>query len=339
MGNVPQVFRDITEDGNVWDQDKIVLPSHADVLSEQQVLPSLFLAPDASSMKASVSRSSLTGSVRSGSSRCLSFSDDSNDGFSDVPFGTFLDDLPSQVVLQTTCLCARKSWAEDLSPCRRSKPRWLPLGPETRLLLSEARLRLLRPQLPITCRMARAWRLLYDPRVHGVSIGTFFRQCQAWPGETLILVEDAEGSVFGALASQTWHVSNRRHFGQPSCFAFRFDRTEAGEEIDLYPWAGVNQYFLFADSGGLKVGGGRSAAIWIDADFLKGASGACDTFGTAAPLSSSEEFVVRRFECWGFDTAAELDSNEANLPSQDSRLLLREQAWEQARGARHFQAS
>ena len=27
--------------------------------------------------------------------------------------------------------------------------------------------------------MARAWRLLYDPRVHGVSIGTFFRQCQA----------------------------------------------------------------------------------------------------------------------------------------------------------------
>ena len=59
--------------------------------------------------------------------------------------------------------------------------------------------------------MARAWRLLYDPRVHGVSIGTFFRQCQAehschaftaafateasvvleaWPGETLILVED-----------------------------------------------------------------------------------------------------------------------------------------------------
>ncbi|CAE7736568.1 Hagh [Symbiodinium microadriaticum] len=620
MGNVPQVFRDITEDGNVWDQDKIVLPSHADVLSEQQVLPSLFLAPDASSMKASVSRSSLTGSVRSGSSRCLSFSDDSNDGFSDVPFGTFLDDLPSQVVLQTTCLCARKSWAEDLSPCRRSKPRWLPLGPETRLLLSEgsgselpevydvpsdgtsrikivkalsdnymylvvatdsaravaidpaegektaalcksleidlvavlnthyhadhsggnaflasalpglevvvgerdadrtpavtrrvqdgesielaglsfrcvatpchtrghvcffldaddgqapalfsgdalfvagcgrfmegtalsmrrtlhalaalpknsrlfcgheytvgnleyalslepssnllkdrldaakakraeglptvpstlleeqehnpfflalnsegvddltelsrlrrgkdtftfpgkiitmvldvqsyfyppvdeARLRLLRPQLPITCRMARAWRLLYDPRVHGVSIGTFFRQCQAWPGETLILVEDAEGSVFGALASQTWHVSNRRHFGQPSCFAFRFDRTEAGEEIDLYPWAGVNQYFLFADSGGLKVGGGRSAAIWIDADFLKGASGACDTFGTAAPLSSSEEFVVRRFECWGFDTAAELDSNEANLPSQDSRLLLREQAWEQA---------
>ena len=29
-----------------------------------------------------------SGSVRSGSSRCLSFSDDSNDGFSDVPFGT-----------------------------------------------------------------------------------------------------------------------------------------------------------------------------------------------------------------------------------------------------------
>jgi len=174
--------------------------------------------------------------------------------------------------------------------------------------------------------------------VHGVSIGTFFRQCQAWPGETLIFVEDVEGSVFGAFASQTWQVSTRRHFGEPSCFVFRFHRTEAGEDIELYPWAGVNQYFLFADSGGLKVGGGRSAAIWIDADFLKGASGACETFGTSAPLSSSEEFVVRCFECWGFDTADQV-SNEADFPSQDSRLLLREQAWEQARGARRFQLS
>ncbi|CAE7441374.1 Oxr1 [Symbiodinium natans] len=297
------------------------------------MLPSLFLAPEASSLKASVSRTSLTGSLRSASSRCLSFSDESNDGLSEeASCGSFFAKLPSQVVLQTTGSLSRSYWAEDLSPCRRSKQRWLPVLPEGRRLLSEARLRLIRPQLPISCRIASAWRLLYDPRVHGVSIGTFFRQCQAWPGETLIFIEDAEGSVFGALASHTWHVASRQHFGQPSCFVFRFVCTEAGEDIEVYPWAGTNQYFLFADSGGLKIGGGRSPAIWINADFLKGASGPCETFGTTAPLSGSEEFVVRSFECWGFDTATE------QVTCEDARLLLREQAWEQARGVRQFRA-
>ncbi|CAJ1425490.1 unnamed protein product [Effrenium voratum] len=95
MGNVQQVFRDITEDGNVWDQESLVLPCHKDVLSEDALpLPSLFLAPGAS-LKTSASRSTL------GSE---SFSE-SEDGF-----GNF-DLTPQKVVLQSTGLFTSR-WEE-----------------------------------------------------------------------------------------------------------------------------------------------------------------------------------------------------------------------------------
>ncbi|CAJ1360227.1 unnamed protein product, partial [Effrenium voratum] len=101
--------------------------------------------------------------------------------------------------------------------------------------------------------LASAWRLLYCPAIHGVSIGTFFRQCQAWPGETLLLMEDTQGKIFGGFASQTWQVAQRQHFGQPDCFVFSFQ----DGALELHSWAGENRYFLFADSSGLKLGGGR----------------------------------------------------------------------------------
>ncbi|CAK9066723.1 unnamed protein product, partial [Durusdinium trenchii] len=195
-----------------------------------------------------------------------------------------------------------------------------------------ARLQLLRPELPIKCRVASSWRLLYRPEVHGVSMGTFFRQCQvsreASPSETLILVEDTEGAVFGGFASHTWHVA-QRHFGHADCFVFRFE-----EDLQVHRWAGLNSYFLFADASGLKLGGGRHPALWIDRDFLRGASGPCETFGTAGALHGvvpelSGDFVVKTFECWGFDC---LDP-----PKEDTGWERRQAgAWQACRSYQHL---
>jgi hypothetical protein len=30
--------------------------------------------------------------------------------------------------------------------------------------------------------------------------------CEAWPGETLLLIEDSNGAVFGGFASHTWQA-------------------------------------------------------------------------------------------------------------------------------------
>eukprot|EP00434_Breviolum_minutum_P033525 symbB.v1.2.029668.t1/scaffold3278.1/size59860/2 len=75
------------------------------------------------------------------------------------------------------------------------------------------------------------------------------------------------------------------------------------------------------------MGGGRHPALWIDENFLKGASGPCPTFGTTSALPGpmeSMEFVVTSFECWGFDGSNPL-VEDASTPSQRSRA--REEAW------------
>lgn len=316
-----QVFRDITADGNVWDQDSLVLPQHAEVLSKDSLLPlpSFFLAPDVG-LKACPSRSSLT---RSGSRS--SFSSESSDG-------TFESALPDQVVLRSTGSERCVNRHEEEISASASRLQWLPMEQCKRRILDEVRLRQLRAELPLKCRMASVWRLLYSPEVHGVSIGTFFRQCQAWPGETLLLIEDSNGAVFGGFASHTWQAQSR-YFGHPECFVFRFPPED--DRCEVFGSAGHNEYFLFADCSGLMMGGGRHPAIWIDQNFLKGTSGPCKTFGTTAALtpkleSGSEstgeslqfvDFVVRSFECWGFDSSKPEDPKNSNWTSKDERSL------------------
>jgi len=276
--------------------------------------------------------------------------------------------------------------------------------------LTPHRLTELQPHLPVGTRFATSWRLIYSPRVHGVSLGTFYRQCQAWPGETLLLLEDTDGTTFGGFASHTWRVSTQRsHIGKAECFVFTFgsdnlrriehvvdpgvqrlgfvcggplgrlvvsrvhasswaDKTGlipgdwlseidgvaveglSTEELEnvmrtkrplrltflrqdslvVYPWAGGNQCFMFADDSGISMGSGNNLAFWVNKDFLKGTSGASETFANPGPLASGAEFVIQNFECWAFDhsvSASEEPVSEKALPITTCRQqTLREQA-------------
>jgi len=76
--------------------------------------------------------------------------------------------------------------------------------------------------LPVSYRWRTVWRLAYSPRVHGVSLQTFFRRLRG-EGPSLLLVQDHNGHTFGGYASAMWHVSER-YFGDGDTFVFRFER-------------------------------------------------------------------------------------------------------------------
>lgn len=327
MGNVTEVFRDITEDGNVWEQDKILVPSPPAAFCEDAV-PSLFWIPQAPK---------LNQCVRSESFVALEASDTSRLSF---------DELPEQVVLQTSSGSpSNRNWDVEHRALgsRAEKICWRTLGSCAALhghcLMTEERVLQLRPHLPLPARVSDSWKLLYSPRVHGVSISTFFRQCQAWPGETLLLVEDTAGTVFGGFASHTWHVQQQQqlHYGRHECFVFSFGPSQEHSPVAIYRWAGGNEYFLFANMRGLKMGGGRSPALWIDSDFLKGESAPCETFGNTSPLSGSREFVVRQFECWGFHRLASHTGSAWNTIETDSSMELATRLRGQAADALSFE--
>lgn len=231
----------------------------------------------------------------------------------------FLDEIPDKLVLQPGI-----DFDEVCDPCLprrwRTKYEWTPLSGckmlQGRIILTDERLQALRPNLPMVCRLAGAWKLVYSPRVHGVSLGTFYRQCQAWPGETLILAEDTYGKIFGAFATHTWrrrHDASSPHYGVPECFVFTFgDPAEEDCGLTLYPWSGKNMCFMHADRYGFSMGEAPTYAFWISEDFLRGTSDSSQTFGNEQPLASDRDFVLRRFECWTFADSA---SQAAPSPS------------------------
>mmetsp|Transcript_11415 Transcript_11415/g.18906 ORF Transcript_11415/g.18906 Transcript_11415/m.18906 type:complete len:496 (-) Transcript_11415:119-1606(-) len=185
---------------------------------------------------------------------------------------------------------------------------WTPLdecvGLRAKVLLTEQRLLELHPFLPLSVRFASRWKLIYCPRVHGTSLRTFYRQCQAWPGETLFFVEDTNGAVFGGFASCAWKVAREKvHFGAPDCFVFSYGMQD-NQMLQVFPWSGGNQYYMYADADGFSMGGGRGYAVWIDKDFHRGTSDPSNTFGNEASLASGSEFYIRHFECWTFDSNA-----------------------------------
>lgn len=230
----------------------------------------------------------------------------------DVDEGEFEGGIrdPNQVFLQPgsgdTRLVRPRDHSPSASSSRAQQRRWAPLDECTALrgkvLLTPQRLSELHQFLPLTVRFASNWKLMYCPRIHGISLRTFYRQCAAWPSDTLFLVKDTEGVVFGGYASSPWKVQGERlHYGDPSCFVFSYGAEES-PLLQVHPWAGYNEFFMFADLHGFSMGGGDSRnAIWIDKEFLRGTSAPSKTFGNTAPLASQQDFVITQFECWSFD--------------------------------------
>ncbi|CAE7397154.1 NCOA7 [Symbiodinium natans] len=87
-------------------------------------------------------------------------------------------------------------------------------------LLSPLMAAALAEHLPAQLQWKTAWRLIYSPRLHGVSLKTFYRRMQG-EGPTLLLVQDHEGHAFGGFASSAWRVADR-YYGTGESFVFRF---------------------------------------------------------------------------------------------------------------------
>ncbi|CAK0812109.1 unnamed protein product [Prorocentrum cordatum] len=285
MGNALESLNDITEHGNSWEAQRAALSAAKDVLG-----PTVPLFPQ------------LVVQRPAGPRRTSRHSDDQEDRSAQQP----QDPQPETPGSSSTAppasaqACFHKPAQMVLDAGISAKDRagrnqralWTPLQQCASLrdavLLTEARLAQLHPHLPLGVRFATCWKLIYCPRVHGVSLQTFYRQSQAWPGETLLLVEDTDGVVFGGFGSHTWTIQSRLHFGTSESFVFTFGGAAAPEpggaacseparppaELQVHPWAGGNQHFMFADSRGFGMGGGLGYAFWIGRDLLVGSSAA-----------------------------------------------------------------
>lgn len=138
------------------------------------------------------------------------------------------------------------------------------------------------------------WTLIFSTSQHGFSLNSMYRKMYKLESPILMVIEDTDNNVFGALTSCALQVSE--HFygtGESSLFSFT-------PEFKIYNWTGENLYFIKGNNESLSIGAGDGKfGLWLDGDLYLGRSESCKTYGND-PLTPKIDFVVKTLECWAF---------------------------------------
>ncbi|XP_066356248.1 uncharacterized protein [Miscanthus floridulus] len=148
---------------------------------------------------------------------------------------------------------------------------------------------------------AQEWRLLYHSSLHGQSFNTFLGKVTDGDAQTVLIVKDTEGSIYGGYASQPWE----RHsdfYGDMKTFLFKlypqasiFRPTGANKNLQ---WCAIN-FSSENIPNGIGFGGQpHHFGLFLSANFDQGHSFTCSTF-TSPPLSKTNRFRPEVIECWG----------------------------------------
>jgi hypothetical protein len=191
-------------------------------------------------------------------------------------------------------------------PAREFKGRFLLLAhPDWAFQIKE--------MLPLQYRFCEM-RLLFSPKIHGISIPAFYRRVDSMPFPSIMILKDSlqkNCCVIGAFCQSPWTLSNsRRFFG--SCENFVFSLSKNGKpKLEVFSsYSAKNRFFQFSDDRRIIIGSG--GAISVFDDWLRGSSRPCETFNTVESLTCTSEFVLGDIEFWALlpDSA----KNEQGFP-------------------------
>eukprot|EP01022_Parablepharisma_sp_SALTPOND_P001097 TRINITY_DN105585_c2_g1_i1.p1 TRINITY_DN105585_c2_g1~~TRINITY_DN105585_c2_g1_i1.p1 ORF type:complete len:398 (-),score=20.93 TRINITY_DN105585_c2_g1_i1:3502-4695(-) len=210
-------------------------------------------------------------------------------------------DSPFVCITSEACRGISLNYALSLCPPRES------------CILTENMKKLLGIKVPPLFKRKK-WTLAFTINEDGVSMRTFYNNLEKY-NPTILVIQDTNGDVFGAFASEQWHRSGH-YYGTGESFLFKFDvvfivgvyKQDAKETLETYRWTGTNDMILYSDDNKIAIGGGyysrndksnrSTIGLLICEDFLTGRTGRCETFDNEL-LSRSEEFKIANFEVIG----------------------------------------
>ncbi|XP_070509943.1 nuclear receptor coactivator 7 isoform X4 [Chironomus tepperi] len=139
-----------------------------------------------------------------------------------------------------------------------------------------------------------SWSLVFSTSLHGFSLNSLYRKMHKLESPILIVIEDTDHNVFGALTSCSLHVSDH-FYGTGESLLYKFNPT-----FKVFHWSGENLYFIKGNPESLAIGAGDGRfGLWLDGDLNQGRSQSCSTYSNE-PLAPQEDFVIKTLECWAF---------------------------------------
>ncbi|ESO82286.1 hypothetical protein LOTGIDRAFT_146643 [Lottia gigantea] len=95
------------------------------------------------------------------------------------------------------------------------------------------------------------WTLVYSSENHGFSLKTLYRNMQGLDSPVLIVVEDTNGHVFGAVTNCPLKMSDH-FYGTGESFLYTFY-----PDFKIFHWSGDNNFFLKGNQESLAIGSGQ----------------------------------------------------------------------------------
>jgi len=139
-----------------------------------------------------------------------------------------------------------------------------------------------------------SWSLAFSTSTHGFSLSTLYRKCQESSSPTLVVIQDTQDCVFGALMSCPIRLCEH-FYGTGESFLFT-----CRPGWRCWKWSGENQLFTRGNVDSLLVGAGDGRfGLYLDSSLYQGRSQSCQTYHNE-PLTPSEDFVLKIMECWVF---------------------------------------
>ena len=106
--------------------------------------------------------------------------------------------------------------------------------------------------LPVLVKM-REWKLLFTINKDGVSYTTFYENVSD-RDNTVLLVRDSKGKVFGAYCCEAWKKT-LHFYGLGESLIFTFDENK---KIKAFQFTGMNEKIQFSNEKCIIIGGGSS---------------------------------------------------------------------------------
>ena len=136
---------------------------------------------------------------------------------------------------------------------------------------------------------------IFSLSLDGSALKSFYKKCEGIKN-SIIVIKDDEGNIFGAYASDVFYPSSR-FCGSQDSFLFTFYKED---KIHVYKGTEENDHYMYCDNQQVCFGNNDDYfSLSLRNNLLDGYSKTTTTYQNK-PLTNKEKFVIVKVEVWGF---------------------------------------
>ena len=177
---------------------------------------------------------------------------------------------------------------------RKNPVKYLPRLDSPSEILNNSQLREIHSHLPYFHQYS-SFDKIFSLSIDGSALKSLYKKCEGVKNSILVIKDD-EGNVFGAYASDMFYPSST-FCGNQDCFLFTFYKED---KIHVYKATEVNDNYMYCDNEQICFGNsGDDFSLSLKNNLLDGYSKTTTTYNNK-PLNKSDKFVIFKLEVWGF---------------------------------------